>query len=88
MVRDELGLLVRASSILTSVPTAYDAEVDVIKWTLSEATRLNWYNVSFYSDALVVVREANSAKEPCGLSSWFKLWAIRKMLTENEWSLS
>lgn len=88
VARDDDGLLVVAMTKLVRLSFAYEAKIKSIGWASAFASGKPWNNLNFSSDALAIVREIKSSKEP---SCWFtrdSVLCIRYLLFSKNWDLS
>lgn len=66
VIRDNFELLVKALSKTMSASSAYEVEVKAFEWGLLVSDSEEWQKFIFSSDALQVVKDVNSVKDPKG----------------------
>lgn len=83
VVRDDTCLLVVARSKLLCLSSASEAETKAIEWAICSSCDILGKNYCFFSDALVVVNEINTNKDPTGWSTKEVVLKTRQTFVEN-----
>lgn len=87
VVWDDDGVMVMACSKLALVSSAYEAEMKYLDWAVNAAAKKPWRNLIFSSDALEVVNEVKSSREPLGWFSRDSIMCIRDIIFSKGWEL-
>lgn len=87
-MQDEEGLLFYALTKLTKAQSALDAKLKSLEWAVTFVSIRQWKYLCFSTDALEVMNDINSARDPLGWFSKDSILCIRALLSSFGWGIS